>query len=86
MKPKNLTQRLGIWAIIVAGILTIPYITNAPWTTFDFTLAGMILYIMAVFYELATRNMKSLKSRLFVAAGVLIMIVLILGWAATGSD
>lgn len=86
MKRKKLTQRLGIWAIIVAGILMIPYITNAPWTTYDFVFAGIVLYILAIFFELITINMKSSRSRFFVGTVILMLIVLILGWAATGPD
>ena len=86
MKQKNIPQRLGIWALIIAAILMIPYLTSAPWTSFDFILAATVLFTLATIYELATKNMKSLKSRLMIGAGILILIVLIMGWAATGSD
>lgn len=86
MKSKNLTNRLAIWAVIVAGVLSIPYLTNAPWTSGDFIFAGIVLYTLAVFYELITRNMKGLKPRLLVGLGFLVLIVLIIGWAATGPD
>ena len=86
MKTKNLNKKIGIWAIIIAGLLMIPYITNAPWTSFDYIFAGIVLSALAATFEFLTRNAKGLKPRLIVGAGILVVIVLIIGWAATGPD
>lgn len=83
---KNIKKRLSIWAIVIAGILMIPFLTQAPWTKGDFIFAGAVLFTLATIYEVTTRNMKNVKSKLIVAAVLLGVIVLILGWAATGPD
>ncbi len=85
MKHK-LTKRISIWAVVIAGILLIPFITNAPWTSFDYILAGIILFILSSIYEFTTINMKNVKNKLIVGAVILMVIILIMGWAATGSD
>jgi len=86
MKTEKMKKRLGIWALVVAGILMIPFLTQAPWTKGDFILAGAVLLTLAAIYEITTRNMKNVKNKLIVAAVLLGTIVLILGWAATGPD
>jgi CDP-diglyceride synthetase len=85
MKHK-LTKRISIWAVVVAGILLIPFITNAPWTSFDYVFAGIVLFILSIIYEFTTINMKNVKNKLIVGAVILMVIILIMGWAATGSD
>jgi len=86
MKAKNLQKRLGIWVIVVAGVLMIPFLTKAPWTQGDYIFAGAVLFILATIYEITTRNIKSFKHKLIVAAVLLGIIALIIGWAATGPD
>ena len=86
MKTKNLIQKIIIWTLVTGGVLMIPYLKNAPWTSFDYILASIILSISAAVYEFLTRNAKGLKPRIIVTAGILVVIVLIMGWAATGPD
>lgn len=83
---KNMTKKLGIWALVVAGILMIPLLTQAPWSAGDFIFAGIVLFILATIYEFTTRNMTSLKQKLLVGIILLGVIILIVGWAATGPD
>lgn len=84
-KP-NILKRLGLWAGVVSGILMIPLLAKFPWTTFDFVFAGSVLFVLATFYELTTRNMTNHRHRLIVGIVVLLLIVLIQGWAAAGPD
>ena len=83
---KNTSKRLGIWALVVLGILMIPLVGRFPWTTGDFVFAGAVLFACATIYEVSTRKMKNKWHRIAVGAGVLAFIVLVLGWAATGPD
>jgi hypothetical protein len=83
---KSLKKRLGVWAIVVAGVLMIPLLTKAQWTQGDYVFAGTVLFVLAAIYELATRNTRNFKHKLIVAAVLLGVIVLIIGWAATGPD
>lgn len=80
-QTKNITKRLGIWAVVVAGILMIPLILKAPWTGSDFVFAGVVLFGSASVYEFTTYNMKNKTHRLFVGIAVALVILLIWAWA-----
>lgn len=82
--PRNIIKRLSVWAVVVVAILMIPFVANAPWTGSDFVFAGVVLFVLATIYELATRNMTNPKHRAIVAAIVLFMLVLVQAWAAAG--
>jgi uncharacterized membrane protein YfhO len=87
MKNKNIhntKKRLTIWAVVVIAILMIPFLTNAPWTGSDYVFAGIVLFILATAYELITKNLKNKLHHVFVGGAILLIIVLIIGWAATG--
>jgi len=77
-------KRLCIWATVVALVLMIPLLTNAPWTGSDYIFAGIVLSICATVYVFATRNSNNVKRKAVVGAGVLFFIFLVMGWAATG--
>lgn len=86
MSHTNTTKRLTIWAMVVAGILSIPFLAQAPWTAFDFIFAGIVLFGSATVYEVSTRNMKNTMHRVAVAIAVLAFLVLVQAWAAAGPD
>lgn len=81
---RNIAKRLSMWAIVVAAILPIPLLANAPWTAGDFVFAAVVLSACATVYELATKNMNNAKRRAAVGAAVLFFIFLVIGWAAAG--
>ena len=81
---RNIAPRLSVWAVVVAAILTIPLLANAPWTVGDFISAAVVLSVCAIVYELATRNINDAKHRAAVGAAVLFFIFLVIGWAAAG--
>ncbi|HYF97265.1 MAG TPA: hypothetical protein VD947_04495 [Patescibacteria group bacterium] len=83
-KQRNVPQRLSVWALVIAGVLMIPLVTNAPWTASDFIFSAVVLFILVTIYELATKNMSDVKHRAYVAFGVFFTIFLIMGWAASG--
>jgi hypothetical protein len=80
----NMPKRLGVSAVIVALVLMIPFVTNAPWTGSDYLFAGIVLSLCALVYVFATKNMPSRRSKALVAAAILLFIFLVIGWAATG--
>ena len=81
---RNIKKRLLVWAFIVAAILMIPLLGNAPWTALDFVFGAVVLSASATAYELATRNRNNKKHRIAVAAAVLAGIASIMVWAAAG--
>jgi predicted PurR-regulated permease PerM len=84
MKTKqtnNLVKRLGYWALIVIAILLIPYVGGFPWTLSDFIFAGIVLYGCAAVYELLTKQMANKTHRIAVGAVVVLLLLLIWGWA-----
>jgi peptidoglycan/LPS O-acetylase OafA/YrhL len=84
MMQTNIRNRLLAWAAVVALILLVPvaamqFTDEVDWDETDFIVAGTLLFGSALVYELATRNMRTTKSRL--TAAVLIFAVLVWLWA-----
>ncbi len=80
----NTTKRLGMWAALVASILMLPLLANAPWTISDFIFAGVVLFGSASVYEFTTKNMNNKTHRMVVGIGVLTVVLLIWAWAVAG--
>lgn len=83
---RNITKRLGIWAVIVALALLIPYFFMPLWTVGDFVFAAIALFGSAFAYEVVTRNMGDRNHRITV--GVIVFAALAFVWvgAATGFE
>lgn len=81
MKSKNLTKRLTIWAVVVTVILMIPFVTKAPWTLFDYTFAGIVLFGLSSIYELSTKNIQKTNQKLIIAVIILTILICIWAWA-----
>jgi len=77
-------KRMGIWTLVVAAILAIPLIGNAPWTLGDYIFASVILLGGATAYESATAGMNDKKMRMLTASLVLIIVIGI--WALAVAD
>lgn len=67
---RNFPWRLLGWGAVGAA-LALPKLTNAPWTTFDYLLAGAFLGGAGLVIELAVRSSKNMAYR----AGVLTTLV-----------
>jgi hypothetical protein len=74
-------KKIAIWAVVVACILSIPLLGNAPWTLGDYIFAGSVLFAAGVVYELLARNMKNNLQRIVIGAIILFLLLLIWGWA-----
>lgn len=81
MKNNSLNQKLGIWAIVVALILFVPFITKAPWTLLDYVFAGIVLYSLFMIYTIATHKTKKTIYRALTAVVLLTVLILIWAWA-----
>lgn len=77
---RNTTKHLLIWAVVVGAILAIPFFSQAPWSIQDYLFAGVVLYGAAFLYEVASKKMQT-THRYMLAGVVLLIIVLIWGWA-----
>lgn len=80
---RNVKKRLGVWAVVVAVILSIPLLamqfnTGVNWGLMDFVTAGCLLFGCALVYELATKKMINPKHR--VAVGIAVTVVLLYLW------
>lgn len=75
-----------MWAVAVAGILLIPFLSKAPWTASDFVFAAAGLFGFATLYELVTRNMNNRTHRIAVGIAIVLAILMVIAWAATGPD
>lgn len=74
-------KRLGVWAVIVAAILMIPFLAGFPWTQGDYVFAGIVLFGAATVYEMATKSRSDKMHRIAVGAAVAMAVFLIWGWA-----
>lgn len=75
----NVTKRLGVWAFVVALILLIPLVGQAPWTLMDFIFSGVVLFSLATSYEVVTQHMTKRTHR--IATGIIVLFILMLIWA-----
>ena len=81
---QKITRRLSAWAIIIAVLLMIPFVAmqftdEVHWTLLDFVTAASLLFGSALVYELATRNVITIRYR--VAVGFVVMATLLYLWA-----
>ena len=74
MKNKRL---IGIF-LVVALLLLIPLITRAPWSLFDFVLAGVLLSGAGLVFELLLRTVK--KNEYRIALGLALLAALLIIW------
>ena len=72
-------KHLGIWAMIVAAVLIIPFLGHWPWSITDYIVGGVLLFGAATAFELLTRKTATTKQRLIIGAGV--AAVLLYVWA-----
>ena len=77
-------RRLSVWAIVVAALLMIPLLANAPWTRGDFVFGAIALFGAATVYELVTPHMSDKRHRIAVGVAVLVAIALGIAWGASG--
>jgi cation transport ATPase len=89
MENRNIKKRLSVWAVIVVVLMQVPLIamqftTEVNWTAGDFVFAFVLLFGSALFYELATRNMKNSNRR--IAVGLVIFMILAFVWVAAATD
>ncbi len=82
----KITKRLRMWAIFIAVVLMIPFLTKAPWTTSDFVFGAIGLFGFATMYELVTRKMNNKNHRVAVGVAIVMAIIIVIAWAATGPD
>lgn len=81
---KKTQKRLTIWAVVVAGILLIPFVTRAPWSAADYIFAGVVLFGAATIFEFVTKNIKEKMYKIAVGIAVLFVLMLIWAWAVAG--
>ena len=78
---QSTTKKLAVWAAVVAAILMIPLLTNAPWTGGDFIFAGTVLFGAGLIYVLTTKNMGDKTHRIATGIAVALAVGLIWAWA-----
>ena len=82
---KNLNQRLTIWALVVAVILMIPLVLQAPWTLGDYITAGVVLFGAAAGYEIIANKLNNKIHRLIAAAMAIGVVMSLWALAVSGS-
>ena len=69
-------KRLGIWGLVIIGLLTIPFIATrlsdeVNWELGDFLIMGGILSVMALAFELIAQRKQKTMYKLAFAVGLL---------------
>ena len=72
-KNKRLTGILATAALL----LLIPFLTDAPWSLFDFILAGVVLFGAGLAFELILRTVKKFEHRIALSAVALAALLLV---------
>ncbi|MDX1762039.1 MAG: hypothetical protein R3218_07795 [Christiangramia sp.] len=78
------TRNLSIILIVVAGILMIPFIgmqfsNEVNWTSSDFVIMGILLFIIGLAINFVISKLKTRKSKII--ACVIILGIFLLIWA-----
>jgi len=79
----SITERLIVWAVVVAFILLIPLVAmqfteEVNWNLADFVVAGILLFGTGLTYEFFARKEGTVAYR--VAVGIVIAVVFLLIW------
>ena len=85
MKTKN----LSIILMVVAGILLIPFIgmqisDEVNWTSSDFVIMGILLFLTGLTINFALSKFRTLKSRIIACAVILSVLFIIWAELAVG--
>ncbi|WP_300439427.1 hypothetical protein [Christiangramia sp.] len=85
MKTKN----LSIILMAVAGILLIPFIgmqvsNEVDWSSSDFVIMGILLFLTGLAINFALNKFKTLKSRIIACAVILLILFVIWAELAVG--
>lgn len=70
-------KRLVGIVLTVAVLLLIPLIGRAPWSVFDFVVAGILLLGTGLVFELVMRTVKRTKHRIAACAVILASFLLV---------
>lgn len=73
MRNKRLAGNL----LATALLLLIPIVTRAPWSRFDFVLAGVILLGTVLICELVLRIVKKIEHRILICGTILAALLVI---------
>lgn len=69
---------------VVAFILLIPYVMDAPWSWFDYVIAGILLLGTILTLVFVTSRFKNSKKKIVAGAGVLAVAVYVWAELAVG--
>lgn len=57
--------------IAVAAALLVPYLLGAPWTLFDYIVAGILIGIVGIISNITTRKVADQKKKIMVWLGII---------------
>ena len=75
---------VGTALILLIPLAAMQFSDEVDWGIFDFIVIGILLLSAGFAYELATLKMRSTRSRLAVAAGVVLLVALMWAELAVG--
>jgi hypothetical protein len=81
---QNIPRRLFVWAVVVALILLVPLLAQAPWDLFDFVVTGGLLFGVGFAYELVARSSGNTVYRIALGIGLVAAFLLALVNGAVG--
>jgi hypothetical protein len=76
---RNMINTKIIIVTVVLLILALPYLTNSPWTIFDYIIGATLLSIAGLALEITFNKIKSKKNMIIV--GLIILVTFIYVWA-----
>jgi hypothetical protein len=85
MKDKRLIIILSTVAILLLiPFLAMQFTNEVDWKILDFTIMGILLFSTGLLCELVMRKVKSIKHRIIICVGILLMFMLIWAEIAVG--
>lgn len=81
---QNITRRLGVWAMVIVVVLTVPLVAmqftdEVAWGVMDFAIIGTLLFGVALAYEVMANKFRTRKERAVI--GIVLAVILLYIWA-----
>jgi hypothetical protein len=77
------SKRVYIASVLII-ILSLPYLLNAPWTLFDYSVALVFLFGVGYAFDLLTTKIPNHKKKIIAGASILIIALYVWSELAVG--
>jgi hypothetical protein len=74
----------GIGLLLLVPLIAMKFTTEVDWSLFDFSIAAVLLLVTGLGCEFTLRKVKTLRGRLVICGGILLVLFLVWAELAVG--